>query len=123
MKEDDIALGKEVPSGKYLRLESKNPGLKYRKFPPNPHILEILHLRLAGRVSPLLPDAIRSIAGKNARGVSIHIYQQEELETDLLVQLHYGADAGGEGTADLGERLASLLREYGMIEHSVWKEL
>jgi len=85
--------------------------------------LEIIHLRLAGENPGALVDAIRKTVDSGTDSMGVRIYRHAKLESDLIVHLHRNA-AGATGRAsDLGARLASVLREYGMVEHSVWQEL
>jgi N-methylhydantoinase B/oxoprolinase/acetone carboxylase alpha subunit len=85
--------------------------------------LEIIHLRLAGKNPGALVDAIRKTVDSGTDSMEVRIYRHAKLETDLIVHLHRNAAGGTENTSDLGARLASVLREYGMVEHSVWQEL
>ena len=85
--------------------------------------LEIIHLRLAGENPGALVDAIRKTVDSGTDSMEVRIYRHAKLETDLIVHLHRDAAGGPKGTCELGARLASVLREYGMVEHSVWQEL
>ena len=84
--------------------------------------LEIIHLRLAGDSTQTLVDAIRKSVGCGADGMDIRLYRHTRLETDLAVHLHREITGRSAQASDVGTRLASLLREYGMVEHSVWVE-
>ena len=82
--------------------------------------LEIIHLRLAGDSPQTLVDVIHESVGSASDGMDIRIYRHSRLETDLAVHLHQEVAGRSGRTSDVGTRLASLLREYGMVEHSVW---
>ena len=84
--------------------------------------LEIVHLRLAAQSSHALRDHIReSIRGGPDAG-DVRVYRHATLASDLAVHL-VRRDAGqADRVSDTGTRLASLLRGYGMVEHSVWVE-
>jgi hypothetical protein len=85
--------------------------------------LEIVHLRLAGDNPGVLVDSIRKTVDSEAHSMEVRIYRHTKLETDLVIHLHREVTGGRELTSDLGARLASVLRDYGMVEHSVWREL
>lgn len=84
--------------------------------------LEIIHLRLAGDSPQRLIDVIHESVGSTLDGMDIRIYRHTKLETDLAVHLHQEVTGRSGQTSDVGTRLASLLREYGMVEHAVWVE-
>ena len=84
--------------------------------------LEIIHLRLAGESPQTLVEAIRKSVGSEPDPVAVRIYRHARLETDLAVHLHRDVAERNDGASDVGIRLAALLREYGMVEHSVWVE-
>ena len=83
--------------------------------------LEIIHLRSTdGR----LEDRVRSIlrlAATLERPSELLIYRRERVPTDLSVHLVHRRSSE-ELPSQLGMRLASALREHGMVEHSVWTE-
>ncbi len=84
--------------------------------------LEIIHLRLAGDSPQTLVDAICKSIGADPALVGVRIYRHARLKTDLAVHLHWSATGRSDYASDVGVRLASLLREYGMVEHSLWAE-
>lgn len=84
--------------------------------------LEIIHLRLAGPRPPGLVEEIRESIESQSGLVSIRIYRHAAVATDVGIHLHLEADADDSRVTELGVRLASALREYGMVEHTVWIE-
>jgi hypothetical protein len=82
--------------------------------------LEIIHLRLASVKQQSLVDIIRKLVGSELDQVEVRIYQHAKLTNDLAVHLEREAAGSDDRTSDVGIRLASLLREHGMVEHSVW---
>jgi hypothetical protein len=85
--------------------------------------LEIIHLRLAGLNPQTLVDVIRKSTDSENDPMDVRIYRHTRLEADLAVHLHREIAGESVHTSDLGVRLASVLREHGMVEHSVWEEL
>jgi len=87
--------------------------------------IEIINLRSAGDPRESIEQKIpRSTAevDQSKDLVSIQLYRHASLDTDLSVHLlfeHPGPDAG---PSALGQRLASALKEFGLVSHSVWIE-
>lgn len=84
-------------------------------------VLEIIHLRLAAH-GPELVDELTREVGRASGQSTLHVYRHSRVETDLLVQLHREVPEGATSTSTIGAQLASLLREHGIVEHSVWVE-
>ena len=85
--------------------------------------LEIIHLRSSGVPLEVLTDGIRRSIGDGGEGASaLTLYRRHGLDTDLAVHIRHQA-AGGVGPSDLALCLASELRAYGLVEHTVWEEL
>jgi hypothetical protein len=49
-------------------------------------------------------------------------YRHAALETDLSVHLHWKSERPEENGSALGLRLAQALKEFGLVDHSVWME-
>lgn len=82
--------------------------------------LEIVHLRSSGEPPESLADLIRaSITGEGAEVVTL--YRREGLETDVAVHIHHPEAPARQGS--LGLQLASALRAFGLVEHTLWEEL
>ena len=84
--------------------------------------LEVIHLRLAGVSPETLAESIRAAVAPSSEETKIRIYRHGRVETDLVVHLHREVDEGDTGVSKLGNQLASILRGYGIVEHSVWVE-
>jgi hypothetical protein len=85
--------------------------------------LEIIHLRSSGEPIESLTDRInRSIGDGSEDACTLTLYRRHGLETDLAVHVRHRA-AQGKGPSDLALRLASELRAYGLVEHTVWEAL
>ena len=83
--------------------------------------VEIIHLRMAVNSPGDLTDVIgASLAAESEEG-AVTVYQRVGLETDLAVHVLHGSSSGGEGMSPLGLRLASALRAYGLVEHTLWE--
>ena len=83
---------------------------------------EIIHLRLAGIGPEDLVDIIRRSIGSGSESIGIRIYRHSKLKSDLAIHLHRESGKDKDGASDVGVRLTALLKDYGMVEYSIWKE-
>jgi hypothetical protein len=86
-------------------------------------ILEIIQLRSAAHpleeLSKQIDDSLRETSPASA---IVAIYRRAGLETDLAVHIHRSATPETGGPSELGLQLASELKAYGLVEHTVWTE-
>ncbi len=86
--------------------------------------LEIIQLRTAAHsideLSKQIDDSIKSLSGGSAVAL---LYRRTGLETDLAVHIHCDATHENSIPSDLGLRLASELKAYGLVEHTLWDGL
>ena len=85
--------------------------------------LEIIHLRSSGEPLDSLGDRIRESLGTEGEETEVALYRRAGLETDLAVHIRHLGVPGREGPSGLALRLASALRAYGLVEHTLWEEL
>ena len=80
--------------------------------------LEIIHLRSSGEPLENLADLIRESIWAEGKGTEVAtVYRRHGLDTDVAVHLR------GDGPNALAAHLALALREYGLVEHTVWEEI
>lgn len=84
--------------------------------------LEIIHLRLTGENPENLETMIRKCIGTEFEKMEIRIYRNGKLASDLAVHLIRDVDENDRGASDVGIRLAAMLRDHGMVYHSIWEE-
>jgi hypothetical protein len=84
--------------------------------------LEIIHLRLAGALPPGLLDEIRQSTMPTKESTSVDLYCRVNVENDVAIHLHLRESGPEDQASDLGVRLAAALKEYGMVEHTVWRD-
>jgi len=85
--------------------------------------LEIIKLRSAGRSSGLLEKLLLSIDKFSQSGlVETKIYRHAALELDLSVHLYWESERPERNGSGLGLRLVQALKEFGLIDHSIWIE-
>ena len=85
--------------------------------------LEVIKLRSAGKGSGLLEELLLSINKFSQTGpVEMKIYRHAALELDLSVHLHWESERPERNGSDPGLRLAQALKEFGLVDHSIWIE-
>jgi hypothetical protein len=86
--------------------------------------LEVIKLRVAGNGEGLLKALFREMnkAGQDRGLIEIKTYRHAALEADLSVHLHWESDRPDQNGSTLGLSLAQALKEFGLIDHSVWIE-
>jgi len=84
--------------------------------------VEIIHLRLAANTPQNLVNTIHDSIGLVPEEVEVRLYHHSKLANDFAVHLHREASATEGGPSEVGTRLVALLRDFGMVAHSVWIE-
>jgi hypothetical protein len=86
--------------------------------------LEIIHLRSSGESHEPLGTRIReSIRSHRRNGDAVTLYLQDCLQTDVAVHIQHLDAVPPIRPSELGLRLASELRAFGLVEHTVWEEI
>jgi hypothetical protein len=86
--------------------------------------LEIVHLRLSGEPTESLSDMIReSIWAEGSSTEVVTVYRRQGLDTDVAVHIYHRESDDGDDPNTLAFNLASALRAFGLVEHSVWEEM
>jgi len=85
--------------------------------------LEVIKLRSARKDPELLKELLASIDEFSQSGlVEMKTYHHTALETDLSVHLHWQSEKLEQNGSTIGLHLAQALREFGLIDHSIWVE-
>jgi hypothetical protein len=84
--------------------------------------LEIIQLRLAGSLPDGQLEEIRQSAANDNPPTSVSIYHRANVENDIAIHLHQEMPEADNQASNLGLRLAAALREYGMVEDTVWRD-
>ncbi len=87
--------------------------------------IEIITLRSSNKVheslvSELLKHPVENDG--NNRLISMDTYRNAWINTDMSVHLHWKSTSTGQLGSAMGLRLARALKEYGLVNHSVWVE-
>lgn len=84
--------------------------------------LEIIHLRLAGNCPPGLIEAIRESIITEGELRSVRFYRNATITSDLGIHIHLQTVGDQPRPSDFGLRIASALRDHGMVDHTIWIE-
>ncbi len=85
--------------------------------------LEIIHLRSSGEPLESLGRRIRESLGAGGEQAEVTLYRRPGLETDVAVHIRHPEASDRAEPNRLGLQLASALRAYGLVEHTLWQEL
>jgi len=87
--------------------------------------LEIIELRSVGSNRTLLESQLQSLineVNQDAKQQTIKVYSHVAVETDFSIHLYHDSKEADISGSPLGQRLASALKEFGLVNHSVWVE-
>jgi hypothetical protein len=87
--------------------------------------LEIIELRTVNRNQDLLKSQLRNLINKTeqeAKKQTIKVYSRVMVDTDFSIHLFHDLKKVENSGSPLGLRLASALKEFGLVNHSVWVE-
>lgn len=85
--------------------------------------LEIIKLRAAGNSPDLLEKITSSGSAPDQNGlVKIKYYRHAFLDTDLSLLLEWHTEELEKQGSALGLQLAKALKDFGLIDHSIWIE-
>jgi hypothetical protein len=86
--------------------------------------VEIVHLRSSSEPVDALAERIKeSIWMDGSDGDTITVFRRNGLETDIAIHIRHRHSNGGNGASTLAFNLASALRTFGIVEHTVWEEM
>jgi hypothetical protein len=87
--------------------------------------IEIIELRLSCNDQVLeelnIPGLIAEVE-KNMKSLSVKLYRHASITTDYSIHFVYSTEYIDVNGSPLGLCLVSALKEYGLINHSVWFE-
>ncbi len=87
--------------------------------------LEIIELRSVGSNRELLKRQLKALideAHKKAEQQAIKVYNHVAIDTDFSIHLLHDSKEADIGGSPLGLHLASALKKFGLVNHSVWVE-
>ena len=88
--------------------------------------LEIIELRSAGSDRELLESQLQKLINeveKEAKKQAINVYSRVMIDTDFRIHLFHDSKIVDNRKSTLGLRLASALKAFGLVNHSIWIEM
>ncbi len=88
--------------------------------------LEIIELRSAGGNSKLLESQMKKLVNEvyeRTKNNAVRAYCRLLIDTDFSIHLFHDSRKVENRGSTLGLRLASALKEFGLVNHSIWIEM
>jgi hypothetical protein len=88
--------------------------------------IETIEIRTKHNSKELLESQLRKILDEireNGQKRKIRVFSKINLETDYLVLLEDDSVQIAQEGSSLGHQLVSFLKDFGMVNHSVWNEI
>lgn len=88
--------------------------------------LEIIELRSAGGNIKLLESQMQKLVNEvyeRTEKNAVKAYCRLMIDTDFSIHLFHDSKEMEKSGSPLGLRLASALREFGLVNHSIWTEM
>jgi hypothetical protein len=82
--------------------------------------LEVIQLRSAGKAPRFPREVLSMVEGDPVRWVKIEGFRHAALETDWSLHLYWESEHPEPHGSPIGLRLAQMLKEFGLVHHSVW---
>lgn len=87
--------------------------------------LEIIDVRSVGNSLKLLEPELKCLIeelNKEAEYRAITVYNRNAVESDFSIHLYHDSDKIHSNGSHLGLHLVSVLKEFGLVNHSIWVE-
>ncbi len=88
--------------------------------PPSKWI-EVIDVRSPQGAARTVETLLRELVS-DATGDRVDVFRRVSLDGDFLVELRHAAGPVDARGSDVGVRIASALRERGLVNHTVWVE-
>ena len=88
--------------------------------------LEIIELRSVGNDRELLESQLQNLTNeldKETKKQAIKVYSHTTVETDFRIHLFHDSKKVENSGSQLGLCIASALKEFGLVNHSIWNEM
>lgn len=88
--------------------------------------LEIIELRSVDSNRELLESQLQKLTNdldKETKKQAIKAYSRVMIDTDFSIHLFHDSKKVETSGSQLGLRLASALKEFGLVNHSIWIEM
>lgn len=87
--------------------------------------IEVIQLRSVDIDRKLLEAKLQALANdvnKTPEKWSLMVYHREMIDTDICLVLSHSGEKEKIGGSRLGLRLVAALKEFGLVNHSIWLE-
>ena len=87
--------------------------------------LEIIELRSSNEDHEILYEKLTGFVNdlnKEYENFTVKLYRHLTVETDWSVHIHIQTEINLTSLNQMGQRVASALKEFGLVYHSVWLE-
>ncbi len=88
--------------------------------------IEVIQLRAVGSNRKLLKSQLEKLTDemdRNTKGQAFKTYRRVRIDTDFSIQLFHDSKKVKNSGSNLGLRLVSALKEFGLVNHSIWIEI
>lgn len=88
--------------------------------------LEVIELRSVGSDPELLESQLQKLMNeveKETKKQAINVYSRVMIGTDFRIHLFHNSKVVENSKSPLGLRLASALKAFGLVNHSMWIEM
>ena len=87
--------------------------------------LEIIEIRISGNDHELLESHFKQLVKEvnKEKEQKLILYRQLDLDTDISIHIFHDSIKAENSGGDLGIRIASALKEFGLVNHNVWVEM
>jgi|APSaa5957512622_1039677.scaffolds.fasta_scaffold130893_1 hypothetical protein len=88
--------------------------------------LEIIELRSSEISSEKMEDNLRKLVkdfSRNNKELEIKAYNRIDVGTDSSIHILSRSKKSVSTASEIGEKLKTILKEYGYVSHRVWSEL
>jgi hypothetical protein len=88
--------------------------------------IEVIGLRAANSNRELLESQLQKLikeVGRETKKQAIQSYSRLTIDTDFSIHLFHDSKKVENNGSPLGLRLASALKEFGFVNHSIWIEM
>ncbi len=87
--------------------------------------LEVIHVRVTDqecdRLLPIFTDLLKEIREKeNCK--KVQLFRRALLKNDVCLHLYHDSENAGVEGSPVGLHLATMLKPFGMVNHTVWTE-
>jgi hypothetical protein len=88
--------------------------------------IELIQLRSAGSNREILETKLQGLideVGSKRKKQVIMAFSRVSIDTDFSIHIFHNSKKVENGGSRLGLQLATVLKEFGLVHHSIWMEL